>query len=1040
MGIIGKIVWSPLSPKAGESVKVDVCDAAGNRYENKNSDYIAINGVAGSSHYVQFALAGKYRLFICAVGEDRKTEEATVDITVDPPTVSRSTEKLMGDAAFQSENPHYVAWLKAVNDVRVLNASQNPPYAEPYKIHLRLTPLGVFIPAPLVKGATKGEAKAQAAEAETYMWDFGDGSKSVTTSSASVFHDYSAVLNTTDENKQFHASVAVTSGGQTLGTWSRTVTVHNPYVSGKKQGHAVLTVEAKGWARKTSGHFVATAKITNPESAPTKFGYRTFIPIAASDDDTPPPAAAEKLDTPLEVPAHGWLELQVSAPFSVVPAHSQGFAVVFSENKEADEGKKDDPIAGLKVRATGYFRLPPSASLAKAKDQKKDDPKKNDPGDDSAFKVGNPCDPDNLPENIPPGFVCQVTHETQTIGLPGRFLNARKGDVVLCPKGTAASSLVDGIFGQLTPPQQYGHSGIMTRDYEQITHCTASQPRMITYTEGNVLSSQDEGLDPDAVKYGWPATITEKVDEAVNGQYYTDPASSTGAQYQLQSFNSSFSALPCGSALTIIPPLVVKPDPLLETAEIRKTLTEVADDAYSNTGKFHYRFYVFTDAAHATDAPKTGLDSSSTWAAGTHAGVCSAFVWKMMKGRGVHAVGDSKYASQSELSSYAVNVLGLQVDPNGTTEDGLFYYTEPQRLKCGQWLWQQIYNDAAGQAGGFAEFLSGAAYYYADQVCNAFAADDAQTPSEPPLVGGVLGDLGFSNPVKQPWQSPGGGSAISPDNFLAWIGPDKGGVLGYNEPLSYEPPMVATVPVYKWAKVDKYGRVKGKVTLDGKPAAHVTLTLPGLQAGTDAEGDYIFDKVPYGPCLLKAIRANEAPTGATIDSIRQVRFDVDKDDVEAPEIKLRPPSDPSVRTVTVSGNCSLDCSEWELIGNGHHTAWPEFAGQVDVGYGATYQTWSATETSKDATAQLSATINFNDDDDSVDVVFTAALDQPGGRSLTYSANIPPGKSHTFVIGNSSSWLNGSGPDKWTYNGYPDLEAKNDTLCCSATFTNNEWVG
>jgi hypothetical protein len=171
-----------------------------------------------------------------------------------------------------------------------------------------------------------------------------------------------------------------------------------------------------------------------------------------------------------------------------------------------------------------------------------------------------------------------------------------------------------------------------------------------------------------------------------------------------------------------------------------------------------------------------------------------------------------------------------------------------------------------------------------------------------------------------------------------------------------------------------------------------------------------------------------------------VSTDVDKPSQDAPEIKLRPPSEPFIRTISISGHCSLDCSEWDW-GSTHYTAWPELAGQVDVGLGHSYDSsWSQTETSKDATAILSATINYNDYDDSVDVLFTAALDQPGGRSLTYSQNIAPGKSYTFVIGDKNSWLNGTGPDKWTYDGYPDLEAKNDTLCCSVTFTNNEWVG
>jgi hypothetical protein len=144
-----------------------------------------------------------------------------------------------------------------------------------------------------------------------------------------------------------------------------------------------------------------------------------------------------------------------------------------------------------------------------------------------------------------------------------------------------------------------------------------------------------------------------------------------------------------------------------------------------------------------------------------------------------------------------------------------------------------------------------------------------------------------------------------------------------------------------------------------------------------------------------------------------------------------------MRTVAIEGHTTLDCSEWDF-GSTHYTGWWQIRGSVDVGQGDTHATWAQPETSKDATVVFSATVDYQPDDDSVNVLFTAALDDPGGADRTYAANIAPGKSHTFVIGDKNSWLNGTGPEKWTYNGFPDLEAKNDTMCCSITFTNNEW--
>jgi hypothetical protein len=52
------------------------------------------------------------------------------------------------------------------------------------------------------------------------------------------------------------------------------------------------------------------------------------------------------------------------------------------------------------------------------------------------------------------------------------------------------------------------------------------------------------------------------------------------------------------------------------------------------------------------------------------------------------------------------------------------------------------------------------------------------------------------------------------------------------------------------------GLIRGKVTVDGKPAAHATVTLQGegsrFQTTTDAQGDYVFPQVPFGSYRLIA--------------------------------------------------------------------------------------------------------------------------------------------------------------------------------------------
>ena len=96
----------------------------------------------------------------------------------------------------------------------------------------------------------------------------------------------------------------------------------------------------------------------------------------------------------------------------------------------------------------------------------------------AAPKVGDPCDPDNLGDSIPDGFTCQISQkngqdEMITWHRHACYANARKGDIVLAPGGPAG--FIGGLLRQVSPPQHYGHCGIMTRNYDMITHSTFSE-------------------------------------------------------------------------------------------------------------------------------------------------------------------------------------------------------------------------------------------------------------------------------------------------------------------------------------------------------------------------------------------------------------------------------------------------------------------------------------------------------------------------------------------------------------------------------------
>ena len=981
-----------------------------------------------------------------AIAADGAKEQTTTTITVAAPVLSEATKKALADPANAKLPAEQIAYLKATSDVRLMTVAQKAPYGTPHAVSFNLRPLIKFIKPPAAPSAKTGVTAGSSPTASTaaasaspdksisWSWDFGDGSKPVTTFVPAADHDYAASLGSTQEFHFFDVTITelqIPAGGKdavpTGQSWKRTLCVHNPYVAIKGRGYLVPTVTTKGSATKDGKNFVGTAEIKNIEPVPLTLRSRLIVPVLEDTSVLTAPTALEALASPIVVPANGSVTTKVSVPFSQVAEDAVGFKAIFTD--EVAKGAKDDktdssedaksPVAGLKIRATAHFLVQPEyRGKAVAEDKKAGTDKSGMP----AVKEGNQCDPDNLPSGVPATLACQITPKTQQVLIPAQFLNAAKGDVILCPS-VGGASLVDAMFSQLTPPQLYGHSGIMTRNYDQITHCTASESRLVNYTVSGVLGGGDEGFDPDALKYAWPGTLTETVDQAVNGQMITDPASSTGQQYQFQSFNGTSSDIEIDNAWVLIPPVVVKPDPVLETSEVRKLLTEVANDAYANTGKFHYRFYAFTDPAATTlTAPSSGLAPSSTWAQNTHGAVCSSFVWKMMKGRGVEALGASKYATAGELSA-AAKKLNVFLDPNGQTLDGLFYYPEAERQVCAQWLYDTVWEMADAQAGWAGELLTHAADYYADELLNTFAVDNSSTEDS-----------------SNAWQSPGNANAISPNDFLAWNGPEKGGVLGYSEPLIYQPANYATVHVYEWAKVTAYGKLSGKVTLDGKPATDVTVTVPGYSVGTDKDGNYTFDKIPYGPYSVIAKQATTkgpvdfgVKTGSILYNTGHVSVKVDKDTVSAPEIKLRPPDTPYIRSVVVTGHVSLDCDVWDFGSSHYDWFGPIGKASVDVGNGRPQDSWSTDVSVHSADVHLCATFDYQPDD-SVNVFFKAVLD--GQYERDYTATIAAGDNYTFTIGNSNSFLNGRAG--YTYDGYPDLEGSNDTVCCAITFANTEW--
>lgn len=316
-------------------------------------------------------------------------------------------------------------------------------------------------------------------------------------------------------------------------------------------------------------------------------------------------------------------------------------------------------------------------------------------------------------------------------------------------------------------------------------------------------------------------------------------------------------------------PVVVKPDPLLETQSIREQLHGLASAARKGAGrpgvnsKSHYRLFCYTDPAitFSDTGPTEG------WAAGTFPTVCSSFIWRELRLRDAQLEAATDIVQPGDLEQKDVDA-GAEVRP--LTRDGLYTYTAEERLTAGQWLWDRIDEDAFTKAGWFGEALTDAADDVANQLVNTFANDDAEEGKD-----------------HEDWKDTAAADAISPDNILFWDGPKNGGLYGFVEPLNYREPRVETYPLSRWKKVLVRGAITGVVRRNGNPVAGATVwAYDGAKGSdvTDADGAYRLDDVGFGPYLLKTWKSVDGVHWST-----QRKVDHQKETTVA-DFDLEPPA------------------------------------------------------------------------------------------------------------------------------------------------------
>jgi len=1012
MAVLGSVTWSPADPGIGDSVKVEVLNPQGTPYNNDDPTLICVNGVPGSTQYLQFANSGAHSLLVTATGP-AGPEQLTATIQVSAPPAAPVTaapvtaDPLPGAAAQATTLPRIIAaspgsespyeiLLSALAPSAVVPPLPHP--AAPAEPPVNVTPAITPSPAPVAAAPATAQATAPASDPvaapatnpaadqvrdlsvatfptvienlpirvappptapqTTYVWDFGDGSAQVTTTTPYVTHDFEAALGTTDLYQPFHITVTMTDPSGTSSTSTRTLSAMNVYVASKNRGFLVPSTSANGWLQKTAAGFAGTATITNAESSAFQVSHYQIIPITADGADpgtvSSPIAVAQPVQVPakgsvdirvagtdpstvsspialaqpVEVPARGSVDIQVSCDSSDLPGNAIGFSAVFVDpasvaakfpekvaarsvdpaSPPASEPRADtapqvpsdvaapaagaatseggtvtgpipveSPLAGLQVRATAHFIMAPADRLSG-----------ESATSGGSAQVGQPCDPDNLGD-APADLVCQVVQPVQykQVTLPGMFVNARKGDTVLVPGG--GDSLVSGMLVALTPPQPFSHSGLMTADYLQITHCTASQERLMAYPVGDALTSSEptDGFRSDVVEYVWPGVITESAEEATSPFTMNDPES--GKSY---SFGNEFSQFPnsimLDGALQLIPPVVVKPDPLEETPALRQQLWKVADDAAQQAGQFHYRFYCFTDPAIA-EGTTGNAPANVGWASGTSPAVCASFVWLMMKRNGMNLMGPSANVTQAEVSSYATaNGAAISAD----TPDGLFFYSAAQRQVAGAFLNQSLFNLVRDQVNWFEDDLTGTSTHICNQICNSFADDDSSSDND-----------------STAWQNPGSANAVSPNDILFWNLPSAGGPYGYFERLYYQPSQVSNVPVSVWARYSGTATVNGKVTYNGAPAPGATIQLTQtLTAFSGADGTFTIPGVPLGSYQLKATKSEPSDIPGGLPWLASASQIVSVDQAsQSVAVTLEPPSS-AYREVDIESSVTLNWS------------------------------------------------------------------------------------------------------------------------------------
>ena len=505
-----------------------------------------------------------------------------------------------------------------------------------------------------------------------FEWDFGNKIKRFSENSKLIFK-YQDYLN--DLTYQtFHLKLTVHNrSDESKYSVEQSFTVWNVYVVDKLKGMIRPRITYNFHAIRENRMLLGTLNIKNIEDETLYFTHKQIEFLYNDPEKVTIPNAPVRTD--FTVDAKSSKNFDCSIPAETYPKDCFGYAIHISGRTES----------GLKVHASAYFEYQINYKQAKRIDDKKlvaalnsiknESCKKNsniislkelnthlekktienppvakydfnkrldtlfgkEPHvmeSNMDFFIGQECIADE--ESPFEDLVCQMTDEWAWVYIPTKIINARKGDIVLSPSGNGA---VGGLLKQVSPPQMYSHAGLMIQNFYKLRHSTGSEEWLADAAVGKFITGDpgSEGVDPDKLKYLWPGTIDQTIDQAFNGSLLPDPDNLKDdngniKQYTIKAFDSSPKL---NGNTEIIYPVVVKPNPMVEAENlhIREQLHKVAEEGKKING--HYRFYCYTEAnisltnfSNIYKAPDKG---SGWWASNTVPTVCSSFIWASAK-------------------------------------------------------------------------------------------------------------------------------------------------------------------------------------------------------------------------------------------------------------------------------------------------------------------------------------------------------------------------------------------------------------------------